>query len=188
MENLRPSTDYQLTVVAESRAGVGQQTGPIRFRTLDKQIPEFTIDGETNRTCPSDDSCLISWNIQSDGGAPILRTEIAYTQVREASQTPLANRISFSLQANEDNSVDPQETPTPPISLPSPANEYELTRLKADTSYIVTVKLYNEAGVAEREFHIRTSSEKNGKRRDRLQRCITFCRHLTSHCSAREVR
>ena len=81
IENLRPSTNYQLTIVAESQAGTGQQTGPIYFRTLDRQIPDFSIDENKNRTCLSDESCLITWNIESDGGAPILRAEILYAQV-----------------------------------------------------------------------------------------------------------
>ncbi len=81
VENLRPSTNYRLIIVAESRAGIGQQTGPIQFRTLDKQIPEFLVEDYQNRTCLNDDSCLITWNIASDGGAPIFRAEILYAQV-----------------------------------------------------------------------------------------------------------
>ena len=83
LENLRPSTNYQLVIVAESRAGIGQQTGPIQFRTLDQQMPVFTIDENLNRTCFNDDSCLITWDIKSDGGAPIIQTEILYAQVEE---------------------------------------------------------------------------------------------------------
>ena len=36
--------------------------------------------------------------------------------------------------------------------------EYELTGLKPDTNYIVVVKLYNEAGVAEQKMRIRTNT------------------------------
>jgi hypothetical protein len=82
IENLRASTNYRLIIVAESRAGIGQQTGPILFRTLDKQIPNFIIEDNQNRTCLNDDSCLITWNIESDGGAPIFRAEIFYAKVR----------------------------------------------------------------------------------------------------------
>ncbi len=81
VENLRPSTDYHLIIVAESRAGIGEQTGPIQFRTLDKQIPDFLVEDYQNKTCLNDDSCLITWNIASDGGAPIFRAEILYAQV-----------------------------------------------------------------------------------------------------------
>ena len=83
--NLRPSTHYQLLIFAESRAGIGQQTGPIQFRTLDKQVADFTIDDSTNRTCLNDQSCLITWNIKSDGGATIFRAEIFYAQVTKHS-------------------------------------------------------------------------------------------------------
>ena len=83
IENLRASTNYRLIIVAESRAGIGQQTGPIGFRTLDKQIPDFNVEDNQNKTCLNDESCLIKWNIQSDGGAPILRAEILYAQVEE---------------------------------------------------------------------------------------------------------
>ena len=48
-----------------------------------------------------------------------------------------------------------------PISIEAPITEYQLTRLKADTNYIVIVKLYNEAGVAERKFRIKTNRENN---------------------------
>jgi hypothetical protein len=82
VENLRASTYYRLIIVAESKAGVGQPTGPILFRTLDKQIPDFIIDDNQNKTCLNDDSCLITWNIASDGGAPIFRAEILYALVR----------------------------------------------------------------------------------------------------------
>ena len=68
-------------MVAESQAGIGQQTGPMTFRTLDQQRPDFTIDEHENRTCAHDDHCLLTWNIQSDGGAPIIRAEISYAQV-----------------------------------------------------------------------------------------------------------
>ncbi len=85
VENLRPSTNYHLIIVAESRAGIGQQTGPIQFRTLDKQIPDFLVEDHQNKTCLNDDSCLITWNIASDGGAPIFRAEILYAQVANSS-------------------------------------------------------------------------------------------------------
>ena len=81
IENLRPSTNYRLFIIGESRAGIGQQTEPILFRTLDKQIPNFIIDNNQNKTCINDESCLITWNIISDGGAPIFRAEILYAQV-----------------------------------------------------------------------------------------------------------
>ncbi len=86
VENLRPSTNYRLIIVAESRAGMGQPTGPIQFRTLDKQIPDFLVEDYQNKTCLNDDSCLITWNIQSDGGAAIFRAEILYAQVKNFIQ------------------------------------------------------------------------------------------------------
>jgi predicted metal-dependent peptidase len=52
-----------------------------------------------------------------------------------------------------------------PISIDSSITEYEITRLKADTNYIVIVKLYNEAGVAEQKFRIKTNKENSGKRK-----------------------
>jgi hypothetical protein len=72
-----------LTLVAESQAGVGQVSGPIHFRTLDRQPPDFIInDSNENQTCFNDQTCSIVWNILSDGGAPITRVEIAYAPVR----------------------------------------------------------------------------------------------------------
>ena len=85
IEKLKPSTSYRFTIVAKSRAGDGQQTGPIQFRTLDRQIPEFKIvptEENKNDTCTNDRSCVIRWNIESDGGAPIVRAEILYAKVQ----------------------------------------------------------------------------------------------------------
>ncbi|CAF1189962.1 unnamed protein product [Rotaria sordida] len=143
VENLRPSTNYQLMIVAESRAGIGQQTGPIQFRTLDRQIPDFTVDEHINRTCLSDESCLITWNIESDGGAPIVRAEILYAQ------------------AKYDDGLDIEGPLSTPISIDSSITEYELTGLKPDTHYIVIIKLYNEVGVAEQKLRIKTNEETN---------------------------
>lgn len=81
IENLRPSTNYRLMIVAESPAGIGQQNAPIEFRTLEKQIADFIIDDQQNKTCVSDNTCLITWNIQSDGGSPISRVELIYALV-----------------------------------------------------------------------------------------------------------
>ena len=46
---------------------------------------------------------------------------------------------------------------TTPISIDSSLSEYELTGLKSDTKYIVIIRLYNEAGVAEEKIHIKTN-------------------------------
>ena len=93
IENLRPSTNYRFILMAESQAGVGQQTGPISFRTLDRQRPDFTIDNSSNQTCSNDQTCIISWTIQSDGGAPLLRGEISYADVKSSSSS---SKIFFS--------------------------------------------------------------------------------------------
>ena len=68
--------------MAESQAGVGQATEPIPFRTLDRQRPDFIIDNSSNQTCSNDQTCLISWTMQSDGGAPLVRAEISYVEVK----------------------------------------------------------------------------------------------------------
>lgn len=41
--------------------------------------------------------------------------------------------------------------------------EFELTGLKPDTNYIVTIKLLNEVGVAEQKFRIKTNAESIGE-------------------------
>jgi hypothetical protein len=84
IDKLKPSQGYRFTIVAKSRAGVGQTTGSIQFRTLDRQIPEFRIvpvEENKNETCSNDRSCLIRWSIESDGGAPITRAEMLYAKV-----------------------------------------------------------------------------------------------------------
>ena len=86
IEKLKPSTSYRFTIVAKSLAGMGQATGPIQFRTLDRQIPDFKIiRTEQNETCANDRSCLIRWTLESDGGAAITRAEILYAKVKARS-------------------------------------------------------------------------------------------------------
>jgi hypothetical protein len=162
VENLRPSTNYRLTIVAESRAGIGQPTGPIQFRTLDKQIPDFTIEENANKTCLNDASCLITWNIESDGGAPITRAEILYAPVTNSSSFI---QIYNSFQAKDDNSLEIEEPINTPTSIDSSTTEYQLNGLKPDTNYIVIIRLYNEAGVAEQKVRIRTNKENLGKKK-----------------------
>jgi hypothetical protein len=50
------------------------------------------------------------------------------------------------------------------MSIDSSVTEYELTDLKAETNYIVIVKLYNEVGVAEQRIRIKTNKERTGKK------------------------
>lgn len=95
LDNLRPSTNYRLIIVGESRAGIGQPAGPIPFRTLDKQIPEFVLEDPENKTCLGDASCLIAWNVVSDGGAPIFRAEILYAQVIHWDSLALSSLLEF---------------------------------------------------------------------------------------------
>lgn len=86
IEKIKPSTSYRLVLVAKSRAGMGQQTDPIVFRTLDRQIPDFRMaqmEENKNETCSNDRSCLIKWTIESDGGAPIIRSEVIYAKVSQ---------------------------------------------------------------------------------------------------------
>lgn len=87
LDQLKPSTSYRFTISAKSRAGVGQQTGPIQFRTLDRKIPEFKIvpnEENQNETCSNDRTCIVGWSVESDGGAPIVRTEIGIALVRRS--------------------------------------------------------------------------------------------------------
>ncbi|CAF2310395.1 unnamed protein product [Rotaria sp. Silwood2] len=148
IDKIKPSTSYRFSIVAKSRAGLGQLTGPIPFRTLDRQIPDFKIvktDENKNETCSNDRTCLIKWIIESDGGAPIIRTEVLYAK------------------AKSDNSLEPEGSFSTPISIDSSVSEYELTELKPSTNYIVIVKLYNEAGAAEQKLRITTLNQRDRK-------------------------
>lgn len=84
--------------MAESQAGVGQATDAISFRTLDRQRPDFTIDNSSNQTCSLDQTCKISWTIHSDGGAPLLRAEISFAEVR--TTLSLSMRLFFNMKSN----------------------------------------------------------------------------------------
>jgi hypothetical protein len=151
--------------VAKSRAGTGQQTDPIPFRTLDRQIPDFKIvktDENRNETCFNDRTCLIKWSIESDGGAPIIRSEILYAKVNYFIVNHHSKFILF--QAKSDNSLEPEGAFSAAIAVDASVSEYELTDLKPATSYIVMVKLYNEAGAAEQKQRITTLKDKGNAR------------------------
>ncbi|CAF1419129.1 unnamed protein product [Adineta ricciae] len=147
IEKIKPSTTYRFTIYAKSRAGTGQQSSSTTFRTLDRQIPDFKItktDENKNETCFSDRSCLIKWTIESDGGAPIIRAEVLYAK------------------AKNDNSFEPDGPFSTPVPIDASISEYEIPNLKPTTSYIVLVKLYNEAGAAEQKLRITTLSARSG--------------------------
>ncbi|CAF1311063.1 unnamed protein product [Rotaria magnacalcarata] len=148
IEKIKPSTSYRFTIVAKSRAGAGQQTGPVPFRTLDRQVPDFRIvknDENKNETCSNDRTCLIQWIIESDGGAPIVRSEVLYAK------------------AKADSSFEAEGAFSTPVSIDASVSEYEIAQLKPSTNYIVIVKLYNEAGAAEQKLRITTLSERDSK-------------------------
>lgn len=144
IENLRPSTDYRFILMAESQAGIGQPTDSIPFRTLDRQRPDFIIDNSSNQTCSNEQTCLISWTIQSDGGAPLIRAEISLTEIND------------HIDVDENEEI---ETIQAPISIDPTSREYELTGLKSETTYLVSIKFYNEAGMSERRIEMRTPKE-----------------------------
>lgn len=64
------------------------------------------------------------------------------------------------LKAKEENGLDIDGPLSTPVSIDSSITEYELAGLKADTDYVIIIKLYNEAGVAEQKFRIRTKNRK----------------------------
>ncbi|UJR25993.1 hypothetical protein I4U23_007340 [Adineta vaga] len=147
IEKIKPSTTYRFTIYAKSRAGTGQQSSPTTFRTLDRQIPDFKItktDENKNDTCLNDRSCLIKWNIESDGGAPIIRAEVLYAK------------------AKNENSFEPDGPFSTPVPIDASVSEYEIHDLKPASSYIVLVKLFNEAGAAEQKLRITTLKAKSG--------------------------
>ncbi len=80
IESLLPSTLYRVQIVAKSRAGEGSLSIPYQLKTLDRQVPQFKILS-SDRSCLNDQSCLIKWIIESDGGSPISRAEISYAKV-----------------------------------------------------------------------------------------------------------
>ena len=67
--------------MAKSRAGEGSLSMPYKLKTLDRQAPQFKILS-SDLWCLDDQSCLIKWIIESDGGSPISRAEISYAKVR----------------------------------------------------------------------------------------------------------
>ena len=69
-----------MQIMAKSRAGEGSLSIPYQLKTLDRQVPQFKILS-SDMSCLDDRSCLIKWIVESDGGSPISRAEISYTEV-----------------------------------------------------------------------------------------------------------
>lgn len=72
-------------------------------------------------------------------------------------------KIFNFLQAKDETGLDIEGPINTAVSIDSPTTEYELTGLKADTHYVIIIKLYNEVGVAEQKFRIKTNQESDGK-------------------------
>jgi len=70
-----------MQIVAKSRAGEGSLSIPYQLKTLDQQVPQFKILS-TDMSCLNDQSCLIKWVIESDGGSPVSRAELSYAKVK----------------------------------------------------------------------------------------------------------
>jgi hypothetical protein len=68
------------------------------------------------------------------------------------------------LQAKDDSSFESEGAFSSPVPIDSSAFEHELRNLQPATSYVVLVKLYNEAGAAEEKLRITTSTEKIGRK------------------------
>lgn len=80
IESLQPSTLYRMQIVGKSRAGEGSLSIPYQLKTLDRQVPQFKILS-SDISCLSDQTCLIKWIVETDGGSPITRAEISYVKV-----------------------------------------------------------------------------------------------------------
>ncbi|CAF4766017.1 unnamed protein product, partial [Rotaria magnacalcarata] len=63
------------------------------------------------------------WIIESDGGAPIVRSEVLYAK------------------AKVDSSFEAEGAFSTPVSIDASVSEYEIAQLKPSTNYIVIVKL-----------------------------------------------
>ncbi|CAF1391848.1 unnamed protein product [Adineta steineri] len=138
IETLQPSSLYRIQIVAKSRAGEGALSIPYQLKTLDRQVPQFKILS-SDISCLDDQSCLIKWIIESDGGSPISRAEISYAKVR---------------------GVNAVEQSSPAIQLDPLTTEFELKGLQPDTNYLITLRLLSEAGVGEQKISKKTSKSR----------------------------
>lgn len=86
LEALQPATAYRIQIVGKSRAGEGAPSIPYQLKTLERQVPQFKILS-SDMSCMADQSCLIKWVIESDGGMPISRSEISYAKVTRDRST-----------------------------------------------------------------------------------------------------
>ncbi|CAF2645819.1 unnamed protein product [Rotaria sp. Silwood2] len=138
IESLQPSTLYRMQIMAKSRAGEGSPSIPYQLKTLDRQVPQFKILS-SDISCLDDQSCLIKWIIESDGGSPISRTEISYAKVRGVNEV---------------------KQWSPAIQIEPLISEFELKELQSDTNYLIKVRLFNEAGVGEQTISKKTSQSR----------------------------
>jgi len=63
----------------ESQAGRSVFSPPVQARTLDGQVPQFSL---SNDSCLNSTSCLIKWFVEYDGGSPISQIQIIYAKVK----------------------------------------------------------------------------------------------------------
>ena len=65
-----------------------------------------------------------------------------------------------------------------PVTVDPSITKYELTGLRPATSYIVLLKLFNEAGATEQKVRIQTDKEKTSKQNDRSASAMLSLRSL----------
>lgn len=73
--------------------------------------------------------------------------------------------VVVGFQAKNNGGLENEGSFSAPIEVDPSLSEFEIQGLKPQTSYIVLVRLINEAGAAEQKIRVKTTKEKAGLQR-----------------------
>ncbi|CAF1442130.1 unnamed protein product [Adineta ricciae] len=127
LKSLQVAHLYRIQIAVESHAGQSTFSVPVQAKTLHGDVPQFHL---TNISCLNNQSYLIQWIIDNDGGSAISQIEISYAKVNKNNKT---------------------EQWSKPILLQPLINEYKLKDLRPKKTYMISVRLLNTAGFSERK-------------------------------------
>jgi neurocan core protein len=135
LENLKPSTTYELRVRAKNEVGVGS---PLRYVVTTEAIrPPYPVEITSSRNGEHTSQYRIVWSKPNTGGRPIKEYEFRYKQIefRDGQVIASVNPV-WSSKQREDRHVHPMQ-------------DFELDGLQPNTHYLLQVRARNDVGWSE---------------------------------------